>query len=85
MDKLVNPTYEDLSIEEERKVARTFMGRVEWEMIAIGLGQFAVWVVTWMLVLGNIIPLWAGFLISTLTTAFSYLPSHAGQHGHLSG
>ena len=85
MDKLVNPTYEDLSIEEERKVARAFMGRAEWEMIIIGLGQFAVWVVTWMIVLGNIIPLWAGFFISTITTAFSYLPSHAGQHGHLSG
>ena len=85
MDKLINPTYEDLSIEEERKVARTFMGRVEWEMIVIGLGQFAFWVVVWMLVLGNIIPLWAGFLISTITTAFAYLPSHAGQHGHLSG
>jgi len=85
VDKLINPTYEDLSIEEERKVARTFMGRVEWEMVVIGLGQFVVWMVTWTLVLGNIIPLWAGFLISTLTTAFSYLPSHAGQHGHLSG
>ena len=29
----------DLSIDAERKVARSFMGRIEWEMIAIGLGQ----------------------------------------------
>ena len=29
--------------------------------------------------------LWEGFLLSVFTTAFAYLPSHAGQHGHLSG
>ena len=85
MDKLANPTYKDLSIEEERKVARTFMGRMEWEMILIGLGQVTAWVLTWILVVGNSIPLWAGFFISTITTSFAYLPSHAGQHGHLSG
>ena len=32
-----------LSIDEERIVARTFMGRIEWEMIVIGLGQFLFW------------------------------------------
>jgi len=85
MDKLANQDFQDLSIEQERKVARTFMGRIEWEMIVIGLGQCALWVVIWSLVVQSIIPLWAGFFMSTLTTAFSYLPSHAGQHGHLSG
>ncbi|SVC02266.1 uncharacterized protein METZ01_LOCUS255120, partial [marine metagenome] len=74
MDKLANPTYKDLSIEEERKVARTFMGRMEWEMILIGLGQVTAWVLTWILVVGNSIPLWAGFFISTITTSFAYLP-----------
>ena len=85
MDKLVNPDPKDLSIEEERKVARTFMGRIEWEMIVIGLGQFSLWLGTWALVVQSIIPLWLGFLLTILTTAFAYLPSHAGQHGHLSG
>ena len=85
VDKLANQDYQDLSIEQERKVARTLMGRIEWEMIVIGLGQCALWVVIWSLVVQSIIPLWAGFLMSTITTAFSYLPSHAGQHGHLSG
>ena len=45
MDKLANQDFQDLSIDQERKVARTFMGRIEWEMIVIGLGQFALWVV----------------------------------------
>ena len=74
-----------LSIDEERLVARTFMGRIEWEMIVIGLGQFLVWLGIWAMVLMGSLSLWAGFILSTISTAFSYLPSHAGQHGHLSG
>ena len=74
-----------LSIDEERIVARTFMGRIEWEMIVIGLGQFLVWLGIWVMVLMGSLSLWAGFILSTISTAFSYLPSHAGQHGHLSG
>ena len=85
MDQLAGDSQTNLSIEEERKVARTFMGRIEWEMIVVGLGQSIVWVITWGLVINNVIPLWVGFFISTISTACSYLPSHAGQHGHLSG
>ena len=85
MDQLAGDSQTNLSIEEERKVARTFMGRIEWEMIVVGLGQCIVWVITWGLVVNDVIPLWAGLLISTISTACSYLPSHAGQHGHLSG
>jgi|TARA_B100001741_G_scaffold153541_1_gene126852 beta-carotene hydroxylase len=81
----VNDNSIDLSIEAEREVARTFMGRIEWEMILIGLGQFTIWVVTWVLVLNAIIPLFVGFLIALFTACNAYLPSHAGQHGHLSG
>ena len=54
----------DLSVEAERKVARTFMGRIEWEMIVIGLGQFTLWIATWVLVIVGTIPLYAGFLIA---------------------
>ena len=41
----------DLSIDAERLVARTFIGRIEWEMIVIGLGQFVVWLGIWYAVL----------------------------------
>ena len=30
---------EDLSLEAEKRIARSFMGRIEWEMIVIGLTQ----------------------------------------------
>ncbi len=75
----------DLSIEAEREVARQFMGRIQWESIVIGLGQFVVWLATWGLVLAGSLPLWAGFVIVTISTAFAYLPSHEGQHGNISG
>ena len=84
MDYLGNDSM-DLSIEAEREVARTFMGRIEWEMILIGLGQFTTWIVTWMLVVQGIIPLLVGFAVALFTACNAYLPSHAGQHGHLSG
>ena len=75
----------NLSIDEERKVARTFMGRIEWEMIAIGIGQLSLWIATWVLVIIGTIPLYVGFLIALFTACNAYLPSHAGQHSHLSG
>ena len=34
---------EDLSLEAEKRIARSFMGRIEWEMIAIGLTQCFLW------------------------------------------
>ena len=80
----VNPA-QDLSLEEEKKIARSFMGRIEWEMIVIGLTQFFVWLGVWGLVINGILPIWIGFLILMVSTTFAYLPSHAGQHGHLSG
>ena len=85
MDQFILDNQKLLSIDEERIVARTFMGRIEWEMIVIGLGQFFFWLVIWAMVLMGSLSLWAGFILSTISTAFSYLPSHAGQHGHLSG
>ena len=84
MDQLNNSSI-DLSIEAERKLARTFMGRIEWEMILIGVLQFTTWIATWVLVIQGIIPLLVGFLIALSTACNAYLPSHAGQHGHLSG
>ena len=84
MDQLNNSSI-DLSIEAERKLARTFMGRIEWEMILIGVLQFTTWIATWVLVIQGTIPLLVGFLIALFTACNAYLPSHAGQHGHLSG
>jgi len=75
----------DLSLTEERRTARQFIGRVQWEMIVIGLGQFAVWLAVFVAGTQGWIPLWAGFLIATLCCCFAYLPSHEAQHGNIAG
>jgi beta-carotene hydroxylase len=75
----------DLSPKAERAVARSFMGRIQWEMILIGLGQSAAWVTTLILAILGIVPIWLGFVTATLCMCMAYLPSHEGQHGNLSG
>ena len=65
---------------EEVTLAQPFIGRVPWEMVIWGLGNFCVWVALFPLTLGGVIPLWAGFLFSTLCVSICYLPSHEAQH-----
>lgn len=75
----------DLSLQAERRVARQFMGRVQWEMIVIGIGQCSVWLATYVLVIRHTVPLGIGFIIAAVCACFAYLTSHEGQHGNLSG
>jgi len=65
---------------EEAAIARDFIGRFPWEMVAWGLGNFFVWLSIWPLVFSGLIPLWAGFVLSTICMMLSYLPSHEAQH-----
>ncbi len=75
----------DLSMKAERAVARQFMGRIQWEMILIGVGQAVVWIVTYVLAITGAVPIWFGFIIATVCLCLAYLPSHEGQHRNLSG
>lgn len=75
---------EEFSFAKEKEIAKSFSKRFQWEMIAIGLGQVAVWLTLWPVVIYSIIPLWAGFLIATICACFAYLPSHEAQHGNYS-
>ena len=54
------------------------MGRIEWEMIVVGIGQFLIWLGIWFMVLQGILPLWAGFILSTISTAFCILTIACG-------
>ena len=82
---MADDTQIDLSPKAERTVARTFMGRIQWEMILIGLGQTAVWITVFVLTILDAVPLWVGFVVATVCMGLAYLPSHEGQHGNLSG
>jgi beta-carotene hydroxylase len=65
---------------KEMDIARKYMGRVPWEMVVWGLGNFCVWLAIWPLAIFGILPLWAAFLLSTVSITLSYLPSHEAQH-----
>jgi beta-carotene hydroxylase len=67
-------------LREEAAVARKYMQRFPWEMVAWGLGNFAVWLSIWPLTLSGVLPLWGAFLLSTLCCILAYLPSHDAQH-----
>ncbi|MEO0721123.1 MAG: fatty acid desaturase [Pseudomonadota bacterium] len=64
----------------EREIAAKHLGHTPWFAIAWGLGNFAIWLSLWPLVLTGILPLWAGFLIACANITLSYLPSHEAQH-----
>ena len=75
----------DLSPRAERAVARQFIGRIQWQMIGIGLSQSITWMIVYALVIADRIPIWVGFLVAVACCSLAYLPSHEGQHGNLSG
>ena len=70
---------------EEHAIASKYMGRVPWEMVAWGLGNFALWVSLFPLVMTGVLPLWLGFIIATICCTLAYLPSHEAQHSIIAG
>jgi len=65
---------------EEAAIARKYMGRVPWEMVAWGLGNFVMWLSIWPLTFAGVLPLWAAFALSIFSITICYLPSHEAQH-----
>ena len=53
----LDETLFDLSPKAERAVARQYMGRIQWEMILIGVGQSSIWITTLVLTILGIVPL----------------------------
>ncbi|MEL6258303.1 MAG: fatty acid desaturase [Pseudomonadota bacterium] len=64
----------------EREIARRHIGKFPYFAVAWAFTNLAVWLSLWPLVWLDVLPLWAGFLISTLSISLSYLPSHEAQH-----
>ncbi len=66
--------------EKERLIARQFIGKTPWFMIAWWAINLFIWFSLWPLALTGQIPLYITFLISLICTLLSYLPSHEAQH-----
>lgn len=77
---MVGPTSDRKLLREEAAIAQKYMGRFPWEIVAWGLGNIVLWLSLWPLAFTGILPLWAAFLISTVSIALCYLPSHDAQH-----
>ncbi len=69
--------------QEERAIARKYVGGVPWVMVAWGLGNFVLWLSLWPLVFMGAIPLWLGSVISILSITLCYLPDHEAQHSNI--
>lgn len=69
----------------ERQIAGKYMNVVPWGAVVWGLGNCLVFVSLFPLVLLDVLPLWAGFILATLCTTLAYLPSHEAQHNIIAG
>lgn len=78
----LDPETEKALIKEEREIARRYIGKMPWIMVAWGLINPTVWYALWPLTLLGIIPLWAAFIIATFNMLLTYLPVHEAQHAN---
>ena len=65
---------------QEREIARKHIGKFPYFAVIWAFTNLAVWLSLWPLVLLDILPLWAGFIIATISISLCYLPSHEAQH-----
>lgn len=64
----------------ENKIARKHSGMFPWLMVFWAFGNLAFWLTLWPLVLFDVVPLWLGFILSTISLSLVYLPTHDAQH-----
>jgi len=67
----------------EKDIARKYIGGLPWMMVVWGLGNLAIWLSLFPLVMTGVLPLWFGFIIATLNVTICYLPSHEAQHSNI--
>jgi len=67
----------------EKDIARKYIGGMPWMMVVWGLGNLAIWLSLWPLVMLGYMPLWLGFIIATVNVTLCYLPSHEAQHSNI--
>lgn len=79
-----SPTIVDMSEAElmraERDVARRHIGKFPYLAVFWAFANLATWLSMWPLVIMGFVPLWLGFIITTLNVMLCYLPSHEAQH-----
>lgn len=64
----------------ELQIARKHSGMFPWVMVFWGFGNLLFWLALWPLVVFDILPLWVGFILATISVSLVYLPTHDAQH-----
>lgn len=72
-------------LQQERAIARKYTSdpKKMWPYTAITLGCFALWLAFWPLAMMDILPLWLGFVASTVFAAGGYITSHEAMHSNI--
>lgn len=69
--------------DQERTIARRYIGGVPWPIVVWGIGGFLLWLALWPLAHTDLLPLWLGTVIAAIIFCYSYLPTHEAQHGNI--
>ena len=90
MDQVIESTNLTVLSDEEldvldRQIAGKYMGKVPWGAVIWGIGECLIFIALFPLVLSGLVPLWAGFIVTTLNVTLAYLPSHEAQHNIIAG
>lgn len=64
----------------ERAIAKRHSGHFPWFMAFWAFANMACWLSLWVLVLNDLLPLWAAFPIAVVNITLVYLPTHDAQH-----
>ncbi len=64
----------------ENKIARKHSGMFPWLMVIWAFGNLFFWLSLWPLVILEVIPMWLGFILATISLSLVYLPTHDAQH-----
>lgn len=72
-------------LRQERAIAKQYVctdSRM-WPYTVITLGCFAAWLAFWPLAMMDVMPLWLGFVLSTIFAAGGYITSHEAMHSNI--
>ena len=71
--------------QEERAIARSYIGGVPWRMVIWGFVNPLIWISLFPLTFLGVLPLWLSFMIATFCMMMSYLPGHEAEHNNIGG
>lgn len=72
-----------LLLRQEKAIAVRHMGGPMWGYSVAALGGFALWVALFPLAMAGLVPLWLGFVVSTVLATGGYVTSHEAMHSNI--